>query len=502
MEIPHLQDGAGQYDGLKRDASLDLMLLTQNVPWQRQIKLIYSHTQETAVPVSKREDSDPLDRDKIVPLISISLRAPLEEVALSFFRSTFLTRASDAGAVVPDAQVQHMMKTVGLAALSGLTHATEMRGQTEKQYVAAVTATKQALLSSNDVTRDNVLFMVVLLGILEVLMGSSISSLQAWFNHVRGAMALIFANGAHHLRKPDNLRLFFQLTPSLLMTCLVSGEALPPPLFAFNNEVAKFIAQTDPVWRGHKASINTVDFRLRVQSGSIRGLSCLLHEAYAIDAELQRVLDHAHESWTRHTVLLEAPHDNIFGPWYYVYGHFLQSQICNGILAQRLILNDTIYCALRLELASVESEIVRHEIQMVLDSTSASIRSLQAELFASVPQYLGHSLNQQQRSKGGDFAAYHFPWTGFAPETSIEYTHQQPFARGVPHLRTAGGFFLIWYLYIAATTTPNSESARNYAIRILTIAAQDFGIKQALILAATLQGKPIDAPLHGNSFAS
>ena len=127
-----------------------------------------------------------------------------------------------------------------------------------------------------------------------------------------------------------------------------------------------------------------------------------------------------------------------------------------------------------------------------LRNASATIRKLQLDVLACVPQHLGISLSQMDFIM--PFSANrpgHVPkdnmWPNFTLKDQSPWRSRQRQNPGLPSVRSCCGYTIQWPLYIAGAADAVDGDIRMLAISYLRLLGQLMGLQQAFLLADSLE---------------
>ncbi|KAH8803513.1 hypothetical protein F5884DRAFT_805746 [Xylogone sp. PMI_703] len=335
-----------------------------------------------------------------------------------------------------------------------------------ERYNRALAATNRAL-RTDEARTDQTIITVMLLGLFETNTCDAPLSMRSWTQHIRGATQILYLRGKEQLQTNTGYKIFTQLRTQIMIHALQQHTRIPD-----------FITQWSLANLQHEAGEDLALSKLCQLSIRVCNLRATLSSLYdftnshaVISAALE--LDSALEIWATEnpysydTVPLKTRSNSVFADYYHVYPSIQTATTWNSYRSVRIILNSLL-------LPQIEHLINEDPIPIednFRDPLSASnkyrtfiLRSrnilveLAQEICASVPFYLGDST---------------------LSDTGSNCLHS-------PTPCAAGGYFLLWPLFVAACTSMVSEVMRTWVIEQLKMITDVMGIKQAGTLAYLL----------------
>jgi hypothetical protein len=124
----------------------------------------------------------------------------------------------------------------------------------------ALNLVNTALQFPVDTPKDSTLLAVMILSFFETVTGFNSLSLLAWTQHGPGAASLVKLRGCEQLRSLESLRLFNQVTASLLMLCVHRELEIPAKIRELRAEAGRYVDQSKPcmVSPGHSYGLRLV----------------------------------------------------------------------------------------------------------------------------------------------------------------------------------------------------------------------------------------------------
>ena len=434
-------------------------------------------------------------QDRSASSLERALTPAFEVRGLAFFDAFFVL--VDGPAVRDDLgdTLISCMRAVGLAGLSNYARASEMRREARRLYLEAIQHINAALRSPTQAKEDSTLLSVTILSQFEVLDDSSSHSLIAWENHINGAAALLKLRGPEALRTPTGVRLFIQVTSSVMAICLKHKLPLPDIISPLAEEVSKHVIRSDPGWRYFDTYRRITEYYARIR----RGLVTDVYQVLALALELDRLAVESFSNipprWYYAIVPTTADPDVVFSGYYHVYDSFISAYLWNSLRTLRMLLHEIIRRTIIHDRYSTPPYSTPHQFQ----TSTEILSSLQADILASVPQNIGYVSHKEKHPTDRSTSYLEswepqssgpaFPWLDFRSHDMIyeifdmaQWDDSLPRYR-LPLTRMLGGTFLPWALYTAGMVDVATDDVRRWCSRILRFMEAKMGIRQAAALA-------------------
>ncbi|KAF6233116.1 hypothetical protein HO173_008660 [Letharia columbiana] len=391
-----------------------------------------------------------------------TLSVPLEDEATYYFFHNFvpadpasLTTYSD---VLPTVYRQDssfnalpkIIEAIGLAGISNVKQAPELMVAAGQKYARVLRAITASIQNSKEVSTDQTLMAVMLLGLFETVTCSNPESMRSWTNHVNGATALVRLRGTDQLRTKVGRKLFDNLVVQILIDCLQRRQMIPPDVI----EWAEIAAEGE--------TKKAVPERQLIQ---IIGRLCALRAA--VDrpetndigvATLANFIDSDLEDWKNslppafsYSIKQSPNTEDVFSHTYHVYKGTWALSVWNVYRCARILTQQVITAWLsRNSMPNPALDQSQRRQSKVL------LANLAHDICASAPFILGAS-------------------------NSSVYSSRLP--------RAAAGASLLWPFYLVATMDQCLTGIRAWIITRLALIGRLMGIKQAESLANVLRTK-------------
>jgi hypothetical protein len=443
-----------------------------------------------------------------------NLAPSLEERATGFFFQTYVIGISGpaqwtegapaalhrAGLIDPSLNV--CMQAVGLAGFSNISGSPGLLKEARKNYTIALRLTNAALGSPIEAKKDSTLLAIMILGLFETVTGQNQKSLTAWAQHINGAAALVKFRGLSQFNTVAGLRMFIQVTSSLLVSCIQRELPLPDHILELRQEAAKYIDTTDLAWQVQENCIKFAAFRARVKDDGLQDPGEMLSSALEIDARFVAIFSDPPESWRYQVIHTAADKDTIFNGYYHIYEDYWIAQIWNAMRTCRILLCEIIRNELLSGFTASPPRYLTQECSSQFQAASDALSILRDEILASVPQHVGYLERAKEfatppvspsRPSGYAQTTLAHPSSQINTYTPGYVPTRGDFEPGLPEnlpvLRGSAGYFLLWPLYLVGAMDISTGRIQVWVANCLRSIGRCMGIQQAITLAGFLERK-------------
>jgi hypothetical protein len=384
------------------------------------------------------------------------------------------------------------MKAVGFAGLSGFFNDPALLVDARKQYVTAVRRTNVALRSPDQVKQNSTLLAVLILSLFERVAGSDNESLIGYEHHVKGAAAILKVRGREQLISLEGRHMFVQVTSNLLAHCMLREMHIPTPILELREEplIRADVARSESM-QVLDTTITFTEFNACVKDGSIADPESIVAQALEIDRDFQKIFVKPPMSW-RYKTVYDANGDPraIFAGCYHEYESVWTARMWNIFRSVRLSLHKVIRDTLLNTISpSLPCSVSLGYSAQLLESREV-MRMMQADILASVPEYMGRNFSQPWISD--------FQHANSRPHSVGEGAlGKQPERVGTPINNSplkgkmiTRGQYIIFPLFKAGMVDMDqtTKAGRLWSIQMLQYIGQVVGIRQALVFAAIISG--------------
>ena len=427
-----------------------------------------------------------------------SLQYDTDEVALGVFYAAYCVHE------IP-CKSAHELKQVGNGALFAAAKVLGLEGLRQesstrfmKHYNEALRLLNSALTCPVAAKEDCTLLSTIIMTAIEIKISPQLS-IEDYFNHVKGATALLELRGPDQVLTKLGAALYMQVSAQLYMSCVFGQHEVPKQFRELRAQIVPYLkSDTLSCWREHGVLMRYVDFKVMadalLQQGEMSPEQgrVVITEALEIYGDYNSIFLAAPAIWRFRSVDVSSK------PWagtQQIYECFIAAQSWTGFRVTTLALFDIIDKALQLCSDSrYLLEFVSEDHKLYVENASCIVRDAAISVLASTPQqvdYLSSRLAQPRQEN-----EYRTP---LAPP-SFEKTHIfhcDPFVHervdevaNLPYV-FASGFNIFQSVFLAASTAVVDLELRRRLAEVLRYIGTDTGIRQAVSLAQMLQATPI-----------
>jgi hypothetical protein len=370
-----------------------------------------------------------------------------------------------------------------------------------QSYINALQLTNAALQSKEMATKDVTLLAVLLLDLFEKITKTTPRSYESWTKHINGALALSNLRGTDQFRTTLGIRMFVQLTSTILISC-VQRDVQPPAEFTtLRNLASRYMDTSDPKWQYSSLVMRFVGFRVAMKNGNLAG-SELIDAAKELDEGFQSILDNMPPVWQHDVINTSRNTDpkDVYEDYFHVFPDHRITHISNNIRLSRILLNETIreQCRVALNLSYQDALLFDYSAQ--IQRSEDTIAFLATDICASVPQYT----RVRRLKKDGPTSLNGVHPVMSEPASSFPTFNDPPSLPSCPrfyYYPTSGNsdqlytpfeaarcYSLVFALYIAARSTASPERLRKWVICRLRFLSTAMNIAEAHMTAEVLEG--------------
>ena len=404
----------------------------------------------------------------------------------------------------------YSIRALGLAGLARSTGAAHIVRLAGSQYLEAIRAMNSALQDPEMAKQDDTLLAVMILTAFETIANTDAqNTLAAWSNHAKGAAALLAARGTEQFQTEEGVRMFVQAALPCIVNNISQGAPLDPTIKRLYQEASLYADLSNPAWKLFEWELLFADFFGQVKSKIIVDPHTIIRQAWELEELGARYMSRVEDPWTFQTI--QSTDDNELVPlgYYHVYSYFYIAEMHNGIRSQRLLLNQMIRSILLVSFATRPPIFTDQSYTTMLQRATDNLLTLQQDVIASVPQYLGyHSTQTTTLDKGKApatptqtpsstppkplFLWSHFPQRRYILPTTAPLGASGPPGSSrltsLPVIRAGGGATLPWVLFTLGTTDVCTPKVRAWCVERLRAIGVEMGVQQALLFAGKLEG--------------
>lgn len=373
------------------------------------------------------------------------------------------------------------------------------------KYICALRLTNEALQTGELATKDATFLSILLLDLFEKITKRTPETFESWTKHIHGALAIARLRGVEQFNNPVGLRMFMQLSSTVLIACVQRDVPLPADFLALYVEWKKYLNLTEPKARLSQCIIRFIDLRVAIKNRSLLS-SEVVYIAKDVDTDFDLIAKTMPPDFQYSIIPFPSNSDEVFGNHFLFYPHRRVTHLSNLLRIMRVLLNEIITQNCLEILETEDSRVVIEEYQAEITHSSSVIASMATEICASVPQYtLLPRFSPFQSTSEPDLDPTYFrlsnnltttssnpghvtPPTSMASTFSISSTPKPCFWSELHNpFQTSRCYSLIYPLYVAAQSLASPEPLRRWVINRLYVMSTDMGIREASLVAGILE---------------
>ena len=402
----------------------------------------------------------PDEKSQLPDLISPSLYQSIEETAVNFLLSSYITDShfeylpTLSKLATTGGPLMTCIRAVGLASISHDLGRPELMAASRHQYTQALRTTGKALQCPDRAMLDETLASVMLLALFEIVAHRDEESSDQWTSHVNGAVALLVHRGPMQFKSTYGLLLFNQIRSNINVNCIQRRLRLPSDLTSLTAQAAPFLDNANPISRFSAITEALTDLLAAIEDGQITEAACVTRLARELDSEARSLaLDMPAAGWSYEVLSREKDDSAVFGKAYHIYKDHRVAQMWNTIRMTRLLLNQTIHETLVHASPDDFWDTIPAQFSHPSENPAKIAREMATAILASIPQF-----------------------TQFSPDGNALFSPT-----------VASSCFLLWPLELVGSSRLSTPSMCAYAIGRLRYMDTQMKVRQARQVADKLE---------------
>jgi hypothetical protein len=450
----------------------------------------------------------------------ITLLAPLIDQGIGYFMTHYAV-GLDQPSISSKTYNQHLstdgfhpliattMTALGIAGVANMYMDPGLKREATRWYLNAIKMANAAISSPQDSRSDTTLFAVNLLTLFEAT--SNEDSFSGWSNHVDGSSLLIKLRGTGQVKTATGRRLYLHTVGLQTINCMGKSIALPNYVNKINEEIMQYIDTRDPRTAFFFLHVKTANLRARIINHKTVDISEIIDEALQLDAEAASIFEKADPEWNYDTVPCFEKVPGVFGHQYHVYRSHSAAQTWNWVRYNRIYFHDIIRNCILAGFATSPPPLDGPKYATLLGSSTQTLQQLQADIIASMPQFLHDTPMITPRNPSQAFSStpplHSFLTTPLAHNTNLDQRdffknfkdenvdipsnllNRESCTHRLPLVRVSGGYSSVWALYVAGSMPTASASSQDFVLHCLDRIEREFGIMQASVFSKALRFK-------------
>jgi hypothetical protein len=395
------------------------------------------------------------------------------------------------------------MTALGIAGVANLYMDAALKREATRWYLNAIKMVNTAISSPTDVRKDTTLIAVHLLTMFEATFNKD--SFDGWSNHVDGSGLLIKMRGKDQIRTPAGRRMYLHTIGLVTINCMGKGEYMPEYVNELNCEIAEHLDDGDPRTAFFFLHLKTTDLRAQILASTTKDVPEIIDKALELDDTAKKIFENVGPEWDYDTVPCFGDVPGVFGHYYHVYPTHSTAQTWNWVRYNRIYFHDMIRNCILAGFATSPPVLSAAKYGEILASSTQTLQQMQADIIASMPQFLHDTPMTTPRDHTPPFATPpttpgppQSPATGakrfflnFRNETidSPAMHDKNAITDRLPVVRVSGGYSTVWALYVAGSMPSASPASQDFVLHCLERIENEFGIMQASVFGKALKLK-------------
>ncbi|KAJ9603607.1 hypothetical protein H2200_011793 [Cladophialophora chaetospira] len=383
------------------------------------------------------------------------------------------------------------IKAVASAGVACYNSSSDCETSKQQLYGTAVKSINSLLRDPSAAKQDQTLLAVLLLNSFEEMDLRSTLRLDARRAHLFGAVSLLRLRGFEQLRMPIEIRLFGQLASALANFCIEHQLDLPGELHGMMRYSAAQVRKGVMSWHVFQHKLEFTSFYVRTVRNIVSDAYSIFRKALEFERWLADTPRLTNPGWGFKVFQTDQASDLIVNGTYHIYKTYMAVMVWNGmrgyrLLTNRLILESTWYLM-------QSGGPVSLEVKQQHEAAKRTIRKLQLEILATVPQHLGLISRTQPEKVNvrimNESAGPRFFWTAF--ESSFHNpTLSSKRDETLPLTRMFGGCLLPFSLYLVdLVDLGGPESLAKPVLHILKTISDRMAVQQAAHYAEKVEAR-------------
>ncbi|KAJ0118284.1 hypothetical protein J7T55_009067 [Diaporthe amygdali] len=281
---------------------------------------------------------------------------------------------------------------VGLVGVAQMTRSQTALDAARKSYGKALQLTNAALRDQDEAVKDTTMLSVLILGLFEMIGGSSARTTEAWQKHLNGAAALARLRGMGQFRSRAGIRMFFMLTQNTMINCIQNELPMPKDLIDLRSQLGVMfnLKGREPGFEICNAMYNILQLRYDIKQNIVTDLDEMLDKFTEAEDDFERVVTLFPEDWQyRKYRLTQRLRPGFFNNVCHSYPSLRVSTIWNGLRTCRMLIIETMLEELRNRFLRVPVAQVPGRHQFEYQKAKFKLEKIALAILASVPQHFG-----------------------------------------------------------------------------------------------------------------
>ncbi|KAH0841006.1 hypothetical protein FOPE_06339 [Fonsecaea pedrosoi] len=250
----------------------------------------------------------------------------------------------------PNNVLRKVIEAVGMAGLSNVFDASQIKSQARAQYSAALSSMQKALHDPIQAVSDTTFMALMLLAFFETINCEALDRCPEWVAHIRAGAAVLELRGQDQFSSERGGMLYVQFRSYLLLACMQENVAVPNALVkaTFNFQTGTLRQNWQRANIASPGSITEICFRLANLRAAMKDQGAIDPQAIRataleIDADLETWRAGLPPIWKYTTISMsDAANDTYFAGKMHVYPNLWIAEAWNSWRAARILVNQLI----------------------------------------------------------------------------------------------------------------------------------------------------------------
>ncbi|KAG8166001.1 hypothetical protein KVR01_004553 [Diaporthe batatas] len=299
---------------------------------------------------------------------------------------------SPSGASEESDSVLASVTAVGLVGVAQMTRSQTALEAARKSYGKALQLTNAALRDQAEAVKDTTMLSVLILGLFEMIGGSSARTTEAWQKHLNGAAALARIRGMGQFRSRAGIRMFFMLTQNTMISCIQNELPMPKDLVDLRDQLGRMfnLNGREPGFEICSVMYKVLQLQYDIKQNIVTDLDEMLDKFTEAEDDFERVVTLFPDEWQYSKYrLTQRLRPGFFNNVCHSYPSLRVSTIWNGLRTCRMLIIETMLEELRDRFRRVPVAQVPPRHQYEYQKAKFKLERIALAILASVPQHFG-----------------------------------------------------------------------------------------------------------------
>lgn len=348
------------------------------------------------------------------------------------------------------------MVAVGSAGMACKESSPLLELKARQSYGTAINYINEAIHNTTKIKEAGTLAAILVLGLYEMIMCDSQQSLNAWYNHMLGALAVAHIRGTQQFKDSEaGMELFLHLRSQIIISCIQRSEGIPDSIQRLTDEAHKYepFRSLGPYQLGG-VIMKLCSLRAWIRLNPDEEWQTAFAKCINLEEDIRNLYHPILRSQGPYTTkFIEEATDEVYLKKYHTYRSLRSAWVWDLYNVAKVILHETIVDLLRPQIVKINTmpRALATQTLTQYDESLCDLHEASSDIFSSVPFYLNFHQKDENSAK------------------------------------PVNALILMWNLYAAARLTICAGPAREWAIQRLQFMGHSMGVRQATALASVLK---------------